>query len=501
MTYLRVGFAVLALAAITGPAVASPTVTLSVKIGHPTIATQVSGSGFAANETIDVYFDTTDEFLTTADSNGAFPNQLLNVPKDALPGSHWITAVGRQTGDSGQQLFTVRTDWKKYQFDAANRGNNPYENVIDKSNVGTLSVAWSYAVADFRGALLASPIVYKNLIYFGADRPSSSLYAVTTGGTLGWRDTYSDGRSFTSAPTYEGGTLYVNGVAVIGYDPATGEATWGVRGPGGGGGYSPVVSGNILYVNSGERVFAIGTATGTTQPLWIVDIGANGQGCLSSKRPQLSWPTMAIGTPAVVSGIVYVGYSSGVCAMDAATGAVLWSSTSGGSEPAVGNGVVYSASGDGTLSALNASTGDLLWTFASGNTSATVPSVANGKVFVGLGQTIYALDKNSGALKWSAPIDGLVPPSSVSLANGVGYLTSGQTIYALDLKTGTRLWSATPSSLTSAPTIVNGYVYVTSRNSNLYAYALNGGDNAAYKPRHPPSYATLHPDHRLKLSH
>jgi outer membrane protein assembly factor BamB len=501
MTFPCVVFAFLALATMAGTAFAAPTIALSVKIGHPTIATQVSGSGFTANEAVDVYFDTTDEFLTTADSTGAFPNHELDVPKDALPGSHWITAVGRQTGDSAQQLFAVRTDWKKYQFDAANHGKNPYENVIEKSNVGTLALAWSYAVVDYRGALVGSPIVYKNLIYLGTERPSSSLYALTTEGTVEWQiESARNGDSyFKTTPTYEGGTLYVNGSGIRGFDPATGVPKWGVRSPGEE--YSPVVAGNILYINSIDRVFAFSTATGTTQPLWIVDITESGQECANSKRPAFSWPLRTIGTPAVVNGIVYVGYSDGVCALNAATGAVLWTGTNGGSEPAVANGAVYSASGDGKLYALNASTGDVLWTFGSGNVATTVPSVANGKVFVGLGQRIYALDESSGALEWNAPIDGTGPPTSVSIANGVGYLASGKTVYALDIKTGARLWTAQPGIISGAPTVVNGFVYVNSTNSNFYAYALNGGKNSAYKPRQPPSYASLHPDHRLKVSH
>ena len=416
--------------------------------------------------------------------------------------------MGRQTGDSAQQLFTVRTDWKKYQFDAANRGKNPYENVIDKSNVGRLALAWSYAVVNYRGALVGSPIVYGNLIYFGTERPSSSLYALTTEGTVQWQvGSARDGESnYRTTPTYEGGTVYVSdtGNPIFGFDWATGSLPprWEVSVPGGGGEeHSPVVVGNILYINSIDRVFAFSTATGTTQPLWVVDITESGQECANSKRPKSSVPYNTIGSPAVVDGIVYVGYNSGVCALNAATGAVLWTGRNGGLEPAVANGVVYSPSDDGTLYALNASTGDVLWTFASGSIGATVASVANGKVFVGLGQNIYALDENSGALEWTAPIDGIYPPTSVSIANGVGYLASSKTLYALDLRTGARLWTAQPGIITGAPTVVNGFVYVNSSNSNFYAYALDGGDNAAYKPRQPPSYASLHPDHRLKLSH
>lgn len=145
VTHVRAGLAFLTLSSIAlaaASAVAAPALILSVKAGHPKIATSISGTGFTANEAVDVYFDTTDEFLAVTNSAGAFAARQLTIPKDALPGSHWITAVGRKTGDAAQQVFAVRTDWTKFAFDVQNRGRNPYENVIDSSNVGTLDVAW-----------------------------------------------------------------------------------------------------------------------------------------------------------------------------------------------------------------------------------------------------------------------------------------------------------------------------------------------------------------------
>ena len=54
-------------------------------------------------------------------------------------------------------------------------------------------------------------------------------------------------------------------------------------------------------------------------------------------------------------------------ALNASTGAKLWSYTTGvaiNSSPAVVNGVVYIGSEDGTVYALNASTGAKLWSYA-----------------------------------------------------------------------------------------------------------------------------------------
>ena len=69
----------------------------------------------------------------------------------------------------------------------------------------------------------------------------------------------------------------------------------------------------------------------------------------------------------MANGVVYVGSDDGnVYALNAATGAKLWSYTTGyvvTSSPAVANGVVYVGSGDGNVYALNATTGTRLWSF------------------------------------------------------------------------------------------------------------------------------------------
>ena len=72
-------------------------------------------------------------------------------------------------------------------------------------------------------------------------------------------------------------------------------------------------------------------------------------------------------------------------ALNANTGAVLWSYATGGSvdsSPAVANGVVYVGSDDNSVYALNAKTGARLWSYATGGSVESSPIVANGMVYV-----------------------------------------------------------------------------------------------------------------------
>ncbi len=64
---------------------------------------------------------------------------LIQIPKDAVPGQHWITAVERITQLQAQVAFTVRTDWPQFHFGPDHTGFNPYENVLSPETVGNLT--------------------------------------------------------------------------------------------------------------------------------------------------------------------------------------------------------------------------------------------------------------------------------------------------------------------------------------------------------------------------
>jgi outer membrane protein assembly factor BamB len=102
-------------------------------------------------------------------------------------------------------------------------------------------------------------------------------------------------------------------------------------------------------------------------------------------------------------GVVYVGSGYpdfSVYALNARTGAKLWSYTSGSyvdSSPAVANGVVYVGSQDGNVYALNADTGAKLWNYTTGSYVYSSPAVANGVVYVGSDDdNVYALRAGCG---------------------------------------------------------------------------------------------------------
>ncbi len=113
-------------------------ISLSPTSGPPTTNLQVSGSGFAANAKVDIFFGTEDKALAIADGSGSF-SQIMQVPASALPGTHWLSAVQRSGHNRAQVRFEVHTNWDEFLREDMTRFN-PYENVLNVHNVGNMQL-------------------------------------------------------------------------------------------------------------------------------------------------------------------------------------------------------------------------------------------------------------------------------------------------------------------------------------------------------------------------
>jgi outer membrane protein assembly factor BamB len=200
-----------------------------------------------------------------------------------------------------------------------------------------------------------------------------------------------------------------------------------------------------------------------------------------------AWRTPQIGsvycTPAIVNGIVYCAFGDGtIRAFDETTGAQKWSCATGGnagmySSPAVSNGIVYAGSTDSYLYALDAVTGTLKWRYQTGGLVLSSPNVVNGIVYFGsYDSKIYALNATTGALIWTYTTGSSVF-SSPMIANGVLYVGSfDNKVYALNAATGAMFWSfATAGEVFSSPTIAGGLVWIGSQDNSMYALDASSG--------------------------
>jgi len=126
---------------------------------------------------------------------------------------------------------------------------------------------------------------------------------------------------------------------------------------------------------------------------------------------------------------------------------------------------VYAGSSDGYLYALDAVTGKLVWQYHAGGQISS-PVCGNGLVYASNGKSLFALDQNTGAIKWSNNgYDGIF--STVTVVDGTlyaGYRKVSPIIYsAFDALTGILKWEFKINSAYGAwfstPTVVNNVMY------------------------------------------
>jgi eukaryotic-like serine/threonine-protein kinase len=247
---------------------------------------------------------------------------------------------------------------------------------------------------------------------------------------------------------------------------------WSAALNGGGGVPGAAVSGGIVYADDGTGIDALDAATGKL--LWFASTMGGG----STVSSYIS--------PAVANGMVYAGGGNNVLyAFDAQTGATRWTFNPNGqllSAPAVANGVVYSGDRGGHVYALDGTTGAVLWSFTVnvGDGVTDTPAIVNGAVyFVSENGIAYALNASTGAQLWQSTIGSPGEGVNVSAVdNGVVFVVSGAPypstqgeVVALDATTGATKWVAnTPFYGTNGLALANGVIYVSTVSNGVYAF-------------------------------
>jgi outer membrane protein assembly factor BamB len=157
----------------------------------------------------------------------------------------------------------------------------------------------------------------------------------------------------------------------------------------------------------------------------------------------------------VANGVVYAKAADGTLyTLDADTGALSW--TTQADSFVVANGYLYVSVGD-TLTAMTADSHAELWTTWPGPFSA-LPAVANGMIYVNSGSKLHALDATTGAEVWTSWC-GYDEPV---VADGTVFVASGPHLYARDALTGALRWKHYfVGDASAAPVVTNGVVYAS----------------------------------------
>ena len=359
------------------------------------------------------------------------------------------------------------TNWAQYQFDPCHSGYNPWEFILNSSNVSNLVLDWSSYIGPIAQS---TPTAANGKVYIATayERQGPQyLYAFDArSGTLIWTFEENANGPVGSSAAVAGGVVYYGGnPGLYALNATTGVPIWSI--PTESFVTSPVIADGVVYAE-----WQSGSGNNVTGALYAVN-AANGAIIWKHSFATLAGDLYSETAPAVANGIVYCtvvlygnNRSGRVYALNAATGTVLWAQALGAegypASPTVANGIIYVPSEDQNIYAFNAYSGAPIWKYKTTGFPSDAAAVANGVLYVGA-DYLYALNAADGTLLWKSDfILGYGDGFTGVVANGVVYTGGSDTdLVALDASTGALLWKYTSSyGLGGTPTVANGVLYV-----------------------------------------
>lgn len=330
---------------------------------------------------------------------------------------------------------------------------------LDKLNASTGRLIWTFQT---QGKEVPAPaLITNNAAYFGST--DGNLYAVnaTTGKEV-WH--FSTGQTILGSPALANGVLFFgsdNG-NLYAVNPHNGAKLWSAYTGTGGEAVSvgtPAVVNGTVYVTSSNNtnhsyILAVKAQNGA--PLWHRQ--ANNE-LFSS--PRVSGGRIYVAATAIKqpgqsttreSHLEVFNAASGTHALQLARTQFATASTQSLSPPTLANGSIYTGSLGGSVSAVSASSNAVQWVRNVNGEVDASPQLANGTLFVGVnvgtieGNSIMALNSNNGAVRWQRAIKNYAGANIVVSGNTVYVGAEDGIVYAIDANTGAIKWTAQDSA-------------------------------------------------------
>lgn len=443
----------------------APTVFTSSTRVPPGGTVTVTGGGYAAGEQVALTLPTqtvTTLATVTAGPDGSLPATTVTFPTSMPFGPISLIATGATSGLASSAPLYISNNWGQWRNTPTKTGFEPNDSSLN-NNVGAngksfLDQAWAFPSG---APIHSSASIDSGVAFFGNDAGNFYALNVVSGAPV-WQDNFTTGIDSTAAVDSNLVIFGTEGGSIVALNEATGATVWQLA-TSAGVESSPAVYGGVVYVGADDgQMYAINETSGSV--LWTQTLG----GAVHS-------------SPVVVAtkGLVVVGDDSGhISALQMAGGTVAWQVLTGGpvrATPLFFSNNIYVGSEDGNEYALVAKTGTAVWQFAAGG-PITASSVTFGtSIAVGSGNgTIYYLDSKLGtvvsSLAGTQAIVGISGSTNfivAETANGVG---EASRVTGVDQ---TWKWNSS-AALASAPTVVNGTVYITGLDMGLHAFTAPG---------------------------
>ena len=446
------------------PSPTEPQLTVSAPFAAPGAPVVMGATGFSPGEKVTISLNGAQIGTAVADPSGAFSDRGITIPAAAGFGPGAVIATGRSSRLSTSTALYVTNSWSQFGGSAPMVGNDPNDTVF-QNHIGVnpdafLSQAWSFTA----GAPVAGSVDVADGTAYFADK-AGEVYALSMGTSIPiWKSQLPGAPKVTSTPAVTAsGQVIITSTSgtVYALDGATGISDWTTTLGGSLG--SPTVADGVIYIgSSNDSLTALEQASGST--LWSATLGG----------PMVSAPAVD-----ATSGIVVVGDNSGaITALSTSGGMQVWRVMTGGpvtASPIIAGGVVYAGSTDGSVRSIGESTGLVAWTFPTGAPVAATPALINGFVVIGSDATEYWVTAANATVRWQ-----ITEPGSVTGLAGAGNFsatteTNGSITGAKPSDGNLDAWLTNQgTSLTGAPTVVNGEVIVAGQDETVKVYTLPG---------------------------
>jgi len=190
-----------------------------------------------------------------------------------------------------------------------------------------------------------------------------------------------------------------------------------------------ILSGGLLFAQSdGHNLYAFAPS-----------------GAAPSKRLwQFTGNGAKLTSPVVTDGFVVFGSGDhNVYALDAKTGMVKWTGTTGygfTADPVIHNGVVVIGDQGGNIDGFDLKTGKSLWSFSAGAIDVAAVISGDTAYLVSEDHSVYALNITNGQQVWQYSMDDYAEYSPILAGNLVIAANRAGQLLALDAKTGKLAW-------------------------------------------------------------
>ncbi|MGA8663555.1 MAG: PQQ-binding-like beta-propeller repeat protein [Thermoplasmata archaeon] len=437
----------------------------------------IQGGGFPANLSLSLELQDKTLVNLTTSASGKIVSTVVHIAETALFGLSSVEAVAANGTSLSSAPVTISNSWDQQGEAPSHVAYEAYDRTFSQLTYPGhgvwVQVAWHF---DAGTAIDSAPVIADGFAYFGDMAGSVFAVDIHNGGLL-WSYALPNGAGIPNSPAID-------------------------------------VSRGLLFVgdNSGNLT-ALSITTGTV--LWHDVLGGN------------------VTAPVFDNGQIYlVAHRDRLESISEATGAVAWTrnfASSSFAAPgfnATANVLVVSET-SGNVAAFNASNGRIKWTYVTGAQIQDSPVVVGGLVYVGSDSKFeYAIYQVNGTLDWkfnahasvTDPVALVYKQSAKPFAVVVG--SSNSHVYVLSGTTGVQLFNVTAAGplagvsavpgvilfstlsgtvastrsylaedavfwhytsgigMASAPVLLDGTIYQSSEDGNLYAFTSYGQEPA-----------------------